>query len=222
MRVNIALSGDLEKHFRRELLIGEKAVTAGMSRAARGLEKELEGITEQAGLGPLSKAWSSKVYPKGEPSLRAAGLVYVKGKARTIGAMFAHSTGVVIKAAGGRYLAIPTDAVPRRRGGRGGGDRMSPAEVETAFNQDLHLIKTKAGKLLLVIRAIRSKSRRGFRAATPRRVAQGREQLIVPMFVLIPQARLRKRFDIGPSVERWVAQLPGIIVDEWNRLGETT
>lgn len=217
MRPRIAISGDIAAGLQADLEAGAAAVSGAIAIAARGLEQDLEHVTEGAGLGPLSRAWTSQVYPRGRASLGAAGLVYVKGKARTIGAIEAHATGAIIRAAGGRFLAIPTDAVPRRRGGRGGADWMSPAEVETAFNADLHLIKTKTGKLLLVMKAIAAKNRRGFRAATRRRVAQGRETTLVPMFVLIPQARLRKRFDINASVQRWVAQIPGLIVQEWDR-----
>lgn len=221
MKIGITLQGDLAAMMDAERKAGAAAVTRGIRIAARGLEKDLEAATEAGGLGRLSRAWASQVYPKGKDSLGAAGIVYGKGGERTVGALLGHSRDTVIRAAGRRFLAIPTDSVPRRRGRRGGGDRMTPGEVETHFNADLHLIVTPRGKLLLVLKAIASsRSRSGFRAAVRRRGGRNvrvPETALVPMFVLIPQARLRKRYDIDGPVQRWRDRLPGLILNEWNR-----
>jgi hypothetical protein len=52
---------------------------------------------------------------------------------------------------------------------------------------------------------------RGFRRATDRVRRSGQGATTVVMFVLVPQAKLRKRLDVARAAERWSAQLPALI-----------
>lgn len=145
--------------------------------------------------GPLgarmANTWRGKVYPVARPtkSLNPAGLV--TSNASDVVAAF--DPGGQVTARNARWLAIPTDAVPR--GGRKG-KRLSPVEVEAAFNQELDLVPsiTRPGVFLLVLTARRGK--RGIRQIKAKTAqAFWRQAERIPMFVLVPQVRLRKLLD---------------------------
>ena len=122
----------------------------------------------------------------------------------------------MIRAGGGRYLAIPTANVPMGRRGR----RMTPNQVQDSakrggFGRDLELVPTnRPGVLLLVLPVVRATSGKGFKPASPRRLAAGRQQEWVVMFVLIRQAKLGKRLDWRGPAEEWGNRLPDLIVQE--------
>jgi hypothetical protein len=52
---------------------------------------------------------------------------------------------------------------------------------------------------------------RGFRRATDRARRSGQGLTTVVMFLLVPQAKLRKRLDAAGTAERWSGQLPALI-----------
>jgi hypothetical protein len=75
----------------------------------------------------------------------------------------------------------------------------------------LRFIYRRRGPSLLVVegrlnskgRAVASKSKNGRGVAT------------VPIFLLVPQVKLRKRLDLARDAERAVDGLPGLIVAKW-------
>lgn len=207
MRVQAAIEGRLLDHMADEILATETAVTSAMRTAATGLKVEIRQQVAAAGLGTrLANAVRADVYPKGRKSLDAAGLVF--SKAPKLTDVFEAGATITPKN-GSQYLAIPTDAVPNAPGGKR--RKMTPVEVEAAFNQDLKFAKTGNGRLIAYVDAIGSKSGKGFRRATAKRLASGRNAVTVVMFVMIPRVRLRKRLDIKGAGERWAARLPDLI-----------
>lgn len=47
------------------------------------------------------------------------------------------------------------------------------------------------------------------------RSKSGRGQTTVPIFLLVPQVKLRKRLDLARDAERAQAAIPGLIVANW-------
>lgn len=215
--VTVNVDGDLRKIVAEEIGDMKKAVTRGMAKASEGLKMELRQQVTGAGMSQrMANTWRAEVYPEraGVFSLRAAALVF--SRAPII--IDAFDRGVtIVPVRGSRYLAIPTKAVPRRRSGEGAKGRyyMSPVEVEAHFNQDLKFAKAANGRLVAYVDAIGSKSGRGFRRATPKRLAAGRTTASVVMFVMIPHAQMKKKFDVDGAAEKWRSRLPDLMVQSW-------
>ena len=104
MKLTATPSSDFHTLIAAEIAAAENAVTAGVRAAAAGLKDRWRGQIIAAGLVPrLARTIRQQDFPAGEPSLRAASLVY--SRAATI--MHAFDQGVLIRAKDGFYLAIP-------------------------------------------------------------------------------------------------------------------
>ncbi len=185
-----------------------QAATDTMDEVTLGLKNELRAQVEAAGMGgKLAKTWRGRRYPVSKPSIEAA--AYVFSKAPDI--VDAFDRAPVIRTVNGRkYLAIPTANVPRTTSGtRGGSHRMTPAEVENYFNQDLKFARTKKGRLIAFIDVVGTAAG-GFRRPTGRQLgrlyrgikAPARHTQVV-MFILTPKARMPKRFNVDAAAQHW-------------------
>lgn len=205
MRISIELPG-----IREALRDVELDISAAATEAMRGTTyKALLDLRRQvtgAGMSQrLANTWRDRVYPEKRRSMTPTGYIWSNAPAIIDG--FSRGATIVPKN-GKRYLAIPTDAVPntRRRvfdDGPKRGGKMTPAEVEHSFNQDLFYRRGKRGRVLAFLNVVRAKNRRGFRSATKGRVAKGREIEPILMFVMVPAVRLPKLFDLDAAVQRW-------------------
>ena len=139
----------------------------------------------------LANAWRGETFPRSRPSLDPAAYVY----SRAPKLMDVFTRGATIYPTDGRrYLAIPTDNVPNRRGARGAVAAMTPLDVEVLFNQDLIIRRGRNGHLLAFVSAVPGSRGRGFKPATRGRLAKGREVRLVLMFTLVRQSVIRRRF----------------------------
>ncbi|MCC3862665.1 DUF6441 family protein, partial [Emcibacteraceae bacterium Y4] len=81
MRLKAALEGNLDAYLKKELLMGERAVTKAVRQATSGLKQSMRSQVVASGLGPrLARTWRGDVYPRRGESLKAAGLVYTKAQ----------------------------------------------------------------------------------------------------------------------------------------------
>jgi len=55
--------------------------------------------------------------------------------------------------------------------------------------------------------------------AVASRSKTGRGQVSAPIFILVPQVKLRKRLDLARDAERVAGMVPGLIVEKWERWG---
>ncbi len=102
-----------------EVRIAEQAVTHSIREATDGLKTELRSQITGAGLGQrLANTWRGEVYPKGQMSIKAAGLVYSRAPV-IVGA---HDQGATIRSKDGFWLAIPLPAAGKGPRGK----RMTP------------------------------------------------------------------------------------------------
>lgn len=215
MRISAAIEGDLKRFLADELKAGEEAVTAGIREATDGLKLELRRQIVGAGLGQrLANTWRSEVYPKGQKSVRAAGLVF--SKASNI--VRAFDSGAVIRSKHGFFLAIPTPAAGRYGDGR---QKMNPGLWERMHGVRLKFVYRRRGPSLLVAENQRARTgkRSGFAKASASALRSGRGLATVPMFLLVPQVTLRKRLDIAGAAEKWIAALSGLVVRNWREPG---
>jgi hypothetical protein len=211
MRIMAELEGDLDAWIAAELAVAENAVTAGVRVAAAGLKDRWRGQITGAGLGPrLARTIRQRDFPVGEPSLRAASLVY--SRAATI--VHAFDEGVTIRSEHGFFLAIPTAAA----GVRGpGGRRITPGGWERRTGIRLRFVYRRRGPSLLVADDVRLGRAGLARAKLGRRRRDGilSGAQTVPIFLLVPQVSLQKRLDLVREA-RWAsATLPDLIARGW-------
>jgi hypothetical protein len=214
MRLLAALSGELDKIMADELKGAERAVTTGVRQATEGLKTDLRTQITAAGMGQrLAKTWRGEVYPKGQLSLSAAGLVF--SRAPTI--VSAHDRGVTIRSKDGFWLAIPLPAAGRGRRGK----QLTPGEWERMRGQRLRFVYRRGKPSLLVAEQQRARQgKRGgafgkFSRASDSALRSGRGLASVPMFLLVPQVTLNKKLDVAQAGQHWVNRLPSLVTQAW-------
>ena len=215
MRLLAALQGDLKKIMAEEARAGEQAVTNGVRQATDGLKFELRGQVTSAGLGQkLANTWRGQVYPKGGTSLNAAGFVF--SKAPQI--IRAFDQGVLIRSSKGFFLAIPMPAAGKAAMGK----KITPARWEQANGKRLRFVYRRSGPSLLVADDMRARTgkRGGYSSASASALRTGRGLTTVPMFILVPQVSLRKRFDVDSAGQRWIGLLPRLVIQNWKEVSE--
>ena len=202
--IRMDIVGDLGAMMAAEIATGEKAVTKAVGEAGSSLKTAWRGQITGAGLGArLSRTIRSELYPKGQPSLNAAALVWSKAPV-VVGA---HDAGPLIRSKDGFWLAIPTAAAGKSA--RGG--RISPGEWERRRGLRLRFIYRRSGPSLLVAEG--RLNTRGLGVAS--RSKTGRGKSTVPIFLLVPQVKLRKRLDLDRAARAEQDGIPGAIVANW-------
>lgn len=204
MKLRLELSGSVVAAMQAELDAGEKAVSDAVRGAALRLKADWRDQIAQAGLGArLARTIRSEAYPKGQPSLNAAALVWSNAPV-IVGA---HDSGPLIRSKSGLWLAIPTAAAGKSvRGGR-----ITPAEWERRRGLPLRFIYRTRGPSLLVAEG--RLNSRGLGVAS--RAKSGRGRTTMPIFLLVRQVKLAKRLDLGKAAEAAVGRVPGAIVANW-------
>ena len=208
MKLKLDIAPDFVALMQAEIAAGERAVTSALREAGAGLKSAWRGQITRAGLGArLGNSIRLATYPKGAESLNAAALVW--SNAPVI--VSAHDAGPLIRSREGFWLAIPTPAAGKSlRGGR-----ITPGEWERRTGLRLRFIYRRRGPSLLVAEArLNSKGR-----AKASRATTGKGLTTVPIFLLVPQVKLKQRLDLARDAERAVAALEGRIVAGWRDVG---
>ncbi|MDG4575436.1 MAG: DUF6441 family protein [Defluviicoccus sp.] len=215
MRLQAAIQGDLNALLKAEVRAAEKAVTAGVRTASDGLKTELRAQITGAGLGTrLANTWRGEVYPKGRPSIAAAGFVFSKAP----GIVRLYAEGGLIRSRKGLYLAIPTPAAGKFAAGR---QKITPAAWERMHGQRLRLVVRRGRPSLLVADGMRLTKRGRAAANTGRSKGLSFTRLAgrttVPIFVLVRQVTVAKRLDVDGAARKWITALPHLVLRAWPR-----
>ncbi|OUS07998.1 hypothetical protein A9Q96_04710 [Rhodobacterales bacterium 52_120_T64] len=205
MKLKLDLDPDLVEMLRGEILAGERAVTAAMREAGGDLKNDWRAQISGAGLGlRLARTIRNKTYPERDESLDAAAFIW----SRAPKIIHSHDRGVLIRSKHGFYLAIPTEVAGKGRGGA----RLTPLEWERRRGLKLRFIYRRGGPSLLVAEKARINARG---TAVASRAKTGRGQVSAPIFLLVPQVKLRKRLDLARDAERVAGRVPELIVSSW-------
>lgn len=173
------------------------AGTTAVGNATRHLERKLEAATRSAVPGKLERAWQSSAFPKSGPARNPAGTIWLKGGARTRGAIRFWTEPGEIRGKSGQFLAIPLPAA----GSRGRGRNLTPGEWERRTGIRLRFVFRRGRPSLLVAdSAVLSGKARIARSNTARRMASGRGSSTVPIFVLLPVVKFRNAVAIQPLI----------------------
>lgn len=180
-----------------------KAATAAMRETTKPTVTELRQQVTSNGLGQrLANTWRDRVYPQQRESMTPSG--YIWSNAPEIVDSFVR--GATIRpAAGGKYLWIPTDNVPRARGKSRATatKRMTPDEVRAEFRQEFVVLKGRGGHLLAFLARDRAATKSGgVRKARKGRMAYGKQELTL-MFTLVRTVRHPKLLDLKKPADRW-------------------
>lgn len=208
MKLKLDITPDLVALMQAEITAGEKAVSTAMREAGAGLKSAWRSQITGAGLGTrLGNSIRLAHFPKSSNSLNAAALVW--SNAPVI--ISAHDTGPLIRSKDGFWLAIPTPAAGKST--KGG--RITPGEWERRTGLRLRFIYRRKGPSLLVAEGrLNSKGR-----TVASRSKTGRGLTTVPIFLLVPQVKLRKRLDLARDAERAVDGATTSVVQFWADLG---
>ena len=211
MRIEAAITGNLHKFMEQQKAAAEAAVTAGVAEVTERIKNDLRGQVTGAGLGnKLAKSWQAKLYPKGQKSISAAGWVFSKAPKL----IRAFNEGALIKSKDGFFLAIPTEAAPKRGVG---GKRINPSNFPEHSLGRLRFVYRPNNISLLVVDNLRAGTgkRGGYRKASESALKTGRGLATVVMFFLVQQVTLKKRFDISEPVNRWQPKLGEAVLAHW-------
>jgi hypothetical protein len=213
MRLQAALRGDLTEVLKAEIRDAERAVTAGIREATDCLKTELRRQITSAGLGSrLANTWRGDVYPKGQPSIGAAG--YIWSKASRLVRLYAE--GAVIRSKQGLFLAIPTPAAGRFGDGR---QKITPGAWERIHGKRLRFVYRRGSPSLLVADNVRLSKRGRAVANIGRRKGDSFTRLAgrttVPVFILVPQVTVGKRLDVAGAAQKWITALPRLVTRHW-------
>ncbi|MCA3793298.1 MAG: hypothetical protein IOC66_13510 [Burkholderia sp.] len=212
MRINVQIEGSMAAWSLTEVRAGERAVQRGIAQSTVSLKGLLRGQITGAQLGGrLAGSIRSEVYPKGKPSMNAAGLVF--SKAPKI--IDAFDKGPLIRAESGLWLAIPLPNIGKGPRGR----KLTPGEWEKRTGRQLRFVYRRGRTALLVDEGkkapgnvfVRRRTRGGTRLMEPRTF----KNRIVPIFTLVPQVKLRKRLDIARAATQATQNLAAAIVSNW-------
>lgn len=216
MRLAVEFTRDLHALYRADVQAGRVGTTAAVKQAGEELKIRWRSRVSRAGLGRgLTNSIRSRAYPQRGESLDAAVVVGPRDRSSSA-ILHGHGTGARIRAGGvnALYLAVPTDAVPRgfRR------KRLDPHEFEQTLGVKLRLVRRGGGRSpALVADGVRIDSRGRARRS---RSKTGRGQVSVVAFLLLPEVKLKKRWDL-PTLARSVARgLPDKIAEEWVKAQE--
>jgi hypothetical protein len=216
MRLNAALKGDLKKFMMQELADAGAGITKGVETVTMDLKGKLRDQVRSAGLGDrLANAWRGKYYPN--KVLNAAGMVW--SNARDIHHAF--EEGSLIRGKEGQYLAIPT-IFAKRLAGIGRKKKVTPKElIERGVTMYLLAANTygpgKPRRPTLVARELfmTADGRTSTRTHTKSGKRREGTRTRLPLFVLVPQVKLRRRLDIGGAFAWAVEELPRRIMNNY-------
>lgn len=218
MRFDLTVRGDPIAIMEAHIDEAEKAVTRGLRLTGEGLKKEWRGQVVAAGLGQrLGNTIRARTYPERLSSISASSLVYSRAPV----VVDAHDRGVVIVSGRG-WLAIPIGDVQKMRGARSiGGSpnkRITPAGWEQKTGRRLRFVYRKGKPALLVDDGAflpRGSYTDDLRWRSSRSQRPSRGKVSIPIFLLVPQVKLRRKLDLDRATVAWGDRMPGLILDNW-------
>lgn len=207
MKIEVKFEGNLKDLMAEEIRDAERAVTGAIRDAGARIKAGWREQVASRLSARLGNAVRSKNFPPQGFSIGAAAMVYTRAPK----VIDAFDRGVTIRARDGYWLAIPTKAAGRARGGK----KITPAEWQRRNGIKLRPVQSRRGEWLLVADGARySTSAKTQGVAKVSRSKRGKAQSIV-IFTLVPQVRLPKRLSLQATVDSATSGLVSDIVARW-------
>lgn len=196
---------DFDKMIDEDIRRMERAHTRAMDEVAKEIKEAWRGDIRAAGLGnAVANAVRSRRYPTDTYSANPAVMVWTNADK----ILQSFEEGVTIRARDGFYLAIPLPAAGTGKRGA----RITPSEWERRRGLKLRFVHRKGLPSLLV--ADGRQNKKGL--AVESRSKTGRNRATVPVFVLLPQVKLRKRLNLLDRAEEVTATIGAKIDGHWD------
>ncbi len=201
---SVKISGNILKDVEKYIADSEKAVQSAVTQVTNGLKQELRDQVRRAGLGRrLPNTWRSAINPNGRNSINASGSVW--SAAREI--IDSNTKGLTIRGKEGNWIVIPLEAAGKVKRGK---DMLRNWQAK---NGKLRFIYGKNGKnSYLVAENMRARAgkRGGFARAGERAISKG-NVATVPVFLVVPQAKMKKRLNPQAAFQRWSNRLSNYV-----------
>lgn len=206
MRLSVDISPSIARAMRQDTRDMKDAVTRAMRSSGADVKRRWRADIAANLSRRLAGAARVETYPKGASSASAAMLAYTKSPEL----FYAHETGATIRSSEGFYLAIPLPAAGKGKRGR----RITPAEFEARRGVRLRFVYRRPYSFLYAEGRLSG----GKRSAGQFRVSRsktGRGLTSIPVFVLVPRVKLRKRLNLGATFEAVADDFPSRLVAQW-------
>ncbi|MCP4356170.1 MAG: hypothetical protein GY793_11215 [Proteobacteria bacterium] len=195
MQIQAAIKGDLNKIIKQKNKRIVKAVNKATRRTVFELRKEMVSQTQRAGLGyGLAKSWQVKIYDKNKDDKFPTGLVYTKSAK----IMDGFETGGTRKPLNGKWIAIPSDNVPKAPGRK----RYTPKHWPKSF-PELYFAKDTKGSAYLVGQTVHKTTSKGKKVIrkTTRKTESEAETVIY--FFLVKQTHHVKKLNFAQANKQY-------------------
>lgn len=210
MQIKLEIEGNLRALMKRETETGRVSVSSAMGRIGKSVKQAWRGQIISAGLGGrLANTIRDQVYPIGKPSMNAVAFIHTKAPV----IIAAHDEGPLIRARNGVWLAIPLPAA-----GKGfGGSPMTPGQWQFKNGKKLVFLQNNPRSAVLAAEDGVRVNARGVGVRDRRRVRAGsqRQTTLVPIFVLVRQAKLPKRLNLAALADQGASAAASLIVNGW-------
>lgn len=210
MLIKIQVIEDYQKIVQQDARELAGGVSRAVRRIAEGCKEDLRQDISRLGRR-MQNTIRAKHYPQGRDSVNAASIVYTRAPQ----VIRAFDEGSVIRSSHGLFLAIPTEAAPKRGTG---GKRIDPSNFPEHVYGPLRFVYRVGKPSLLVVdnqRQRGGKQAGKYARASKSAVAKGHTATVV-MFILIKQVRLPMLLNWAATSARWADRVPQQIVRELN------
>lgn len=225
MKITLEIDSSIAGIAEAEILAAERAVTGGVRDVGDLIKRGWRGQVVASGLGQrLANTIRQNNYPQKGESLAAAALVYARpnrGKSASAAEVVdVFDRGAVIRVRNRRFLAVPLPAAGTKGFMQ---DRITPAGWERRTGMKLRFVPRRGKPSLLVADTARLDRKSGL--ATQKRGRRRKRDGImtgeqtVPIFILVPQVKLRKRLDLDAVARAGEARLAQAVLSRWNTGG---
>jgi len=220
VRFNFTVTGDTRALMEAHIDAAERGVTRGIRKAGEGLKRDWRGQVIGAGLGQrLANTVRSLAFPARLESLSAASLVFSRAPV----VVDAHDRGALIRSERGLWLAIPIAEVQKMRGFKGLDNnprqRITPAGWERKTGRRLRFVYRKGRPSLLIDDGTPLTRDYGTPISWHRNRAHRKRRSWKAIFMLVPQAKLKRKMSLERASEEWGERLPGLILENWKDVG---
>lgn len=223
MKFRFELDASIAGIAETEIDNAERAVTGGVRAVGSMVKDAWRQQVKSSGLGVrLANTIRQADYPARGQSIGAASLVYARPNrqksASAADVVDAFDQGALIRSKEHFWLAIPLPAAgPVSASFRRG--RLTPGLWEKRTGRRLRFVYRPGRPALLVDdgtmapgSSLNSRMARGSHRATRVKTFKNKS---VPMFVLVPQAKLKKRLDLAGPARAAETRLPAEILARW-------
>ena len=221
MRVSFELDASIAGLAEQEIRAAERAVTGGVREVGDLIKNSWRGQVTSSGLGQrLANAIRQKYFPAQGQSIGAASLVYAqpnrKKSASAADLVDAFDSGALIRGKDHIWLSSPLPAAgPVAASFRRG--RLTPYLWEQRTGMRLRFVYRRGQPSLLVTDDARIGKGGMARKKGGRRRKDGMltGAQTVPVFLLVPQVKLRKRLNLDDAVRAGNARLAAAVLQRW-------